>query len=104
VPPGQVEPGQPDVDADVPVAQRSDVRTHQAPAATEIDQDGAVARGGRDVLRPPGGEPVQGRELAVRLPPLLGQVVVLGGVVAGAPPRDHGVRTGSGRSSEVTAP
>ncbi len=78
---GQRAAGQ--VDADVPVAAVGDVPAEKPAAAGEVHQDGAGAGRRRDQGGPGGGDPVQHRQLPMRLPPLVDQVVVLSRIVAG---------------------
>ena len=74
-----------DVHPDVPVALARHVRCEQAGPAAEVDEHGVPRRRfscRRGHQRTPGsGQPVQHHERAARVPPLRGQVVVLGRVV-----------------------
>ena len=89
--------GQPEVDADVPVAQRGRRAGAMSPPPQARSTSTRRPGGGRrDVLGPRGGQPVQRGELAVGPPPLVGQLVVLRRVVAGT--RD-GRRGGTGSTS-----
>ncbi len=92
---GDVERALGEIDAHMTVADH--VRRQQPSAAPDVEEPrmGAVRWGNEP--RPGASEPMQGGERAVRLPPVLNQIVVLAQVVACAPrSRGHAARLGLG--------